>query len=374
MLKKVKEKRIEVFKKSFPDYKISDKGNYYVRLGVSKQKKVILKTGRSVTKNTLDSLGTTLEFEKSDASVVLLLKPTGALKVKFHRTAWSNLTLKLLDNHLYGETYKGIIEVFFIGRKYEWMKNYKNLWKYKYFQSFNSLKEAKNYIGFDFISNKDFYKIFKDDWYSHEFDSIILADKKKNVFNLLKNADQKVMHTLDDYIKLAYEHNIKPIIPKGKNRLTQLHDDLVWEVSKKTAQDYSKEQKFYPIDNEKFESCWREKGLVFKRLNTPYEMYVEGCKQRHCLGTNYYNSLGNQSFYVFEWEGERYDLQLHQNGAFGQFYGYKNLKTAPQELRNIIREGCDLMHSIEDRKPKLKNYPKKGMSIYNTSIDFDLAF
>lgn len=370
MLKKVKEKRIEVFKKSFPDYKISDKGNYYVRLGVVKNKKRILHTGRSVTKNTLDTLGNITEFERSSASVILMIKPTGALKVKFDRVAWSNLTLKLMYNHLYGETYKGIIEVFFIGRKYEWMKNYKNLWKYKYFQSFNSLKEAKNYIGFDFISNKDFYKIFKEEWYSHEFDSLILADKKKDAYNLLKNADQKVMHTLDDYIKLAYEHNIKPIIPKGKNKLTELHDELVWEVSKKTAKNYSKKQKYFPVGNEKFENCWKEKGLIFRRLNTPYEMYEEGCKQRHCLGTNYYNSLGNQSFYTFEWKGKRYDLQLHTNGSFGQFYGYKNIESAPQELRNMIRENCDLTHTIEDRKPNLKDYPKKEGMVETSNVDW----
>lgn len=358
MLKKIKDKRVNTFKELFPEYQTSKKGNFWVRVGAIKEPKRILYAGRSVTKNTLEKLGETIEFKRTVGGVVFLIKPTGALKCRTNN-GWRDLSLKLIDNNFIGEGYSPIIDVFFIGRKYEWMKKYRNLWKYRFFQSFNSLKEAKNFLGFDFLSNKDFYGMFKNDFRSHELDSIILAEDKKNVYGLLKNADNKTMQILDDYIQLAYEHNITPIIPKGKNKLTEVHDELVWEISKSTAGDYSKEQKYYPVGNEKFESCWREKGLVFKRLNTPYEMYEEGCKQRHCLGTNYYNSLGDQSFYVFEWKDNRYDLQLFKNGGFGQFYGYKNLQSAPQELREIIKEGCELLHSIEDRKPDLKNYPKK---------------
>lgn len=35
MLKKIRDKRIETFKKSFPDYKISEKGNYWVKVGLA---------------------------------------------------------------------------------------------------------------------------------------------------------------------------------------------------------------------------------------------------------------------------------------------------------------------------------------------------
>lgn len=304
-------------------------------------------------------MGTVNEFTKSEGGVVFVLKPTGALKCRAGGQ-WRNLSLKLIDNHFVSESYKDIVSLFFIGRKYEWMKDYRRLWKYRFFQSFNSLKEAKNFLGFDFISNKDFYKLFSGDWYTHELDVFILAKKKKNVYNLLKKSDRKIRQILEDYIHLAYEHEEDIVIPSGKNKLTELHDDLVHKINIKSAKDYSKEQKFYPIGNKMFEQEWEKRGLEFKRLNTPYEMYQEGLAQKHCLGTNYYNSLGGQSFYVFYWKGDKYDLQLYKSGSLGQFYGYKNIDSAPKELKQLAAKDIDLSHSIEDKKPNLKDYPKIG--------------
>lgn len=357
MLKKIREKRIQFFKKSFPDYKISDKGNYWVKIGASVENKRIIYTGRSVTKNTIDKLGTINEFTKSEGGVVFVLKPTGALKCRVGGQ-WRNLSLKLIDNHFVSESYKGIIDLFFIGRKYEWMKDYRRLWKYRFFQSFNSLKEAKNFLGFDFINNKDFYQLFSDNWYTHELDTFILAENKKNTVRLLKKSDTKTRQILDDYIHLAYEHNETVLIPAGKNKLVELHDDLVHKINIKSADDYSKEQKYYPVGNKMFEQEWEKRGLKFKRLNTPYEMYQEGLSQRHCLGTNYYNSLGSQSFYVFWWKEDKYDLQLYKSGSLGQFYGYKNIDSAPKELIELVTKDLDLSHSIEDKKPNLDDYPK----------------
>lgn len=325
----------------------------------SVENKRIVYTGRSVTKNTIDKLGTVNEFTKSQGGVVFLLKPTGALKCRVGGQ-WRNVSLKLIDNHFVSESYKDIVSLFFIGRKYEWMKDYKRLWKYRFFQSFNSLKEAKNFLGFDFINNKDFYKLFSGDWYTHELDTFILAKEKRNTYNLLKKADRKTRQILEDYIHLSYEHEEEVIIPAGKNKLVELHDDLVHKINIKSADDYSKEQKYYPVGNKMFEQEWKNRGLKFERLNTPYEMYQEGLSQRHCLGTNFYNSLGGQSFYVFWWKGSKYDLQLYKSGSLGQFYGYKNIDSAPKELKELVAKDIDLSHSIEDKKPNLEDYPKIG--------------
>jgi len=95
----------------------------------------------------------------------------------------------------------------------------------------------------------------------------------------------------------------------------------MWIVNEKNADCYSKEYR-YDIE-ENFTKVWIERGLTFKRLTTPYEMYCQGIKQQHCIGTNYATSLHNYTFYTFTFNEKDYDLMLYKNGYVGQFYGRK---------------------------------------------------
>ena len=352
MLKKIKEKRIEQFKTDFPEFKVSEKtGSLYCRIGVTESTKQTKHTGRAVTKNTISKIGQLHEWKVSTSRYVYLLTPAGRLMVSKSGGNFKSVELKQvrLENPELQNT-------FFIGKKYEWLKDYPNLYPYRLFQGFNSLGEAKKFLGFSFISDEEFTKLFTEDWFDF-LTPMILAKDKKNVVRLYKNLDSDARDLLNDYINLCQEHEMSIEIPAGKNRLEELHTQAVWEVNKKTAENYSKEKK-YEI-KEEFTKVWKERGLEFKRLETPYEMYVQGIKQQHCIGTNYAKSLHRNAFYTFLFEGEEFDLQLYEDGRIGQFYGRRN-KSVPEKLRRQITDTesfVDLKYSLIDIQPNLENYP-----------------
>jgi len=349
MLKKIKEKRIEQFKTDFPGFKVSEKtGSIYCRIGVVESTKQTKHTGRAVTKNTLSKIGQLQEWKVSVARYVYLLTPAGRLMVSKSGGNFKSVGLKQvrLENPELQNT-------FFIGKKYEWLKDYPNLYPYRLFQGFNSLGEVKKFLGFSFISDEEFTKLFTADWFDF-LTPMILAKDKKNVVRLYKNLETDDKDLLNDYINLCQEHNMEIEIPAGKNRLEELHTQAVWEVNKKTAENYSKEKR-YEI-KEEFTEVWKERGLKFKRLETPYEMYAQGIKQQHCIGTNYAKTLNRYAFYSFEDNGENYEMQIYENGSIGQFYGRKN-KQVPNFLREKVTKDVNLKYSLIDIQPDLKNYP-----------------
>lgn len=349
MLKKILEKRIELFKKEFPDFQISKKtGSLYCRVGTFENKKSVVYTGRSVTKGNITKLGSKIEWVESKSRYVYLLTPKGRLMISKNGGNFGSATLKTIRQEC-----TGLKSIFFVGKKYEWIKDYSNLWDYKFFQSFNSLSEAKKFLGFSFISDADFVALFDFDHYDY-LSPIILAKNKKNVLRLYKNLDSESKDLLRDYLTLCYENNFEIEIPAGINKLEELHDSAVWLVNQKNAECYSKECK-YDIE-ENFTKIWNERGLSFKRLSTPYEMYSQGIKQQHCIGTNYATSLHSYAFYTFLYKDKEYDLQLYKNGSVGQFYGKKN-KHVPSELSEKVIKNLDLKFNLVDIKPELENYP-----------------
>lgn len=365
MLKKIKDKRVEQFKIDFPDFKISEKtGSMYCRVGVTESTKQTKHTGRAVTKNTLKKIGQIHQWKVSVSRYVYLLTPNGRLMISQQGGNFKSAGLKQirLQN-------PELANVFFIGKKYEWLKNYPNMYPYRLFQGFNSLGEVKKFLGFSFISDEDFVNLFGEDWFDF-LTPIILAKEKKNVVRLYSNLNSETKDMLNDYINLCQDNNLEIEIPAGINRLEELHTQAVWKVNEKNADCYSKEYR-YDIE-ESFTKVWREKGLKFNRLETPYEMYAQGLKQQHCIGTNYSGNLGREAFYTFVFEGEEFDLQLYKDGRIGQFYGRKN-KNVPENLRRQIRDTdsfTDLKFSLIDIKPNLKNYPLLREVVNNDIFPF----
>jgi len=352
MLKKILDKRVEQFKKDFPDFQVSKKTNsLYARIGIHEVKQTVKHTGRAVTKGSITRLGTKQDFVQKKAHYVYLLTPKGRLMFSRAGNNFSSVTLKSI-NKLNLSDIKG---VFFIGRKYEWLKDYSNLWDYKFFQGFNSLSEAKKFLGFSFISDADFIALFGDEHFDY-LTPIILAKDKKNVVRLFKNLDYEVRDLLRDYIELCQENNFEIEIPAGINKLEELHDDAMWLVNQKNADCYSNEYRYDVKEELDFTKIWISRGLQFRRLATPYEMYCQGIKQKHCIGTNYATTLGSYAFYSFTFEGKEYDLQLCGSGAIRQFYGRKNT-SAPSKLREKVGTGVNLSFSLIDTKPNLENYP-----------------
>lgn len=352
MLKKILDKKVDMFKNTFPEHKVSKKtGSLYHKVGVSENKKVVVHTGKSVTKNTLAKLGTTVEWVEHKSRYVYLLTPKGRLMVSRYGGNFSSVTLKGIR-----QEFDELSPIFFTGKKYEWMKDYSNLWNYKFFQGFNSLGEAKKFLGFSFLSDADFIKLFGEESFDY-LQPMILSKNKEDVVRLYRNLDTEVTDLLRDYIALCNEHSLTIEIPAGRNKLKELHDTAMFKVNEKNAENYSKEYRYDIV--EKFTKVWEEKGLVFRRLSTPYDMYLQGLKQSHCIGTNYATTLHRYAFYTFIYEGEEFDIQINQDGAIAQFYGKRN-KQAPEKLRKVVTDTISFVgmeFKLLDTKPGLKNYP-----------------
>lgn len=365
MLKKILEKRIELFKQEFPDFQISKKsGSLYTKIGIYENKKSVVYTGRAITKGSISKLGKKVDWVEKKSRYVYLLTPKGRLMISKNGDNFRSATLRTIRQEC-----KGLQSLFFIGKKYEWMKEYPTLWEYKFFQSFNSLSEAKKFLEFSFISDADFTKLFDLDHFDY-LQPMILAKDKKNILRLYKNLDSESKDLLRDYITMCHENEIEIEIPAGVNKLEELHYSAMWKVNEKNAECYSKELK-YEI-GEGFTKFWNERGLTFRRLSTPYEMYLQGIKQQHCIGTNYATTLHNYAFYSFTYENKEYDIQIYKDGGVGQFYGRKN-KNAPQELKNKVIKDINLSFNLIDVKPNLENYPllKELKEVKQIADNFD---
>lgn len=348
MLKKIVDKRVELFKEKFPNFQVSKKSNsLYTKIGERTIDKEVFISGRAVTKATLNKLGSKVAWKESHSSYVYLLTPKGRLMVSSGGN-FKSLSLKELS-----QRHEELKDIFFIGKKYEWLKDYSKLWEYRFFQSFNSLADAKKFLGFSFISDQDFYDLFGNDWYDY-LSIMILAKDKSNAVRLLKNIDNEDKDTLKDYIQMCQDNNIPIEIPAGKNKLQELHDNAMWEVNKKNMDAYSKEFRYEITEN--FTKIWKERGLSFRRLETPYQMYEQGIKQSHCIGTNYAGSLGSYSFYSFNFKDRDYEIQISPNGSVRQFYGRKNTNP-PQELKEKVTTNITLSFDLKDINTDVINYP-----------------
>lgn len=283
MLKKIVDKKIELFKERFPDFKVSKKsGSLYTRIGVYEKPKSIVYTGRGITKGSINKLGKTVNWIEKKSRYVYLLTPNGRLMVSKNGGNFCSVTLKIIR-----EECINLQPLFFVGKKYEWMKEYPALWVYKFFQGFNSLNEAKKFLGFSFISDADFIKLFKFDGFDC-LQPMILAKDKKNILRLYNNLDYSSSDLLKDYISMCHENDIEIQIPAGVNKLEELHDSAMWEINKKNADCYSKEYRYDII--EEFTKVWEKRGINFKRLSTPYGAWRRwACRMlkfsRMCLPT-----------------------------------------------------------------------------------------
>ena len=366
MLKKLVDKKIEQFKKDFPEYGISKKtGSFYARVGVQKIPRNVRNSGFAVTKGTVGKLGTMNTWVENRAESIYLLTQKGKLMVSKRGARYKNVSLK--DLRMGCEDLKN---VFFIGRKYEWMREFPNLYPYRFFQSFNSLSDAKKFLGYSFISDSDFVSLFGDKMFDYLM-PIILAEEKSNAASLMKKINGKSLDLLSDYLNMCLNNDIPVKIPAGINRLDELHSEVTLEINRTQMELYSKEFR-YEI-TEEFTKVWRERGLVFKRLETPYEMFEVGLKQSHCIGTNYASSLGRQAFYSFTYDSKQWEVLIYLNGSVGQFYGKRNSEV-PYNLRKLVTEDIDLKFFLTDVNPDIEDYPYKMDKSDSTSVNDDLWF
>jgi hypothetical protein len=377
MLKKVKDKRIDTFKSLYPDYKISKKGNFYIGLGPTKESnRSIFNSGFNITKGTINKLGTFTSFTTSVNSVILMITQTGVLKILINnnrhaKPRFKNVTVKdIMMTQMIDGCYN-IKDVFFIGRKFEYLKDYPNLYPFRIAQNFKSIKELKCFIGYDFISDREFYSLFIEPEYTFEgpldvMRWLIYAKNKVDAYNLFKGKSRdktsEIITLLVDTCEMCSKLNIDFNVPAGYNKLKEIHDQCIETYNQGKIEMYSTQQVYdvTVIDKPDFRDQWKESGLVFRQLVTPRELFTQGLKQKHCLGS-FYDSLSTELFFSFTWGGEEYDLQIRNSGYVGQFKGRRN-KNVPNELLMLIlnndinRKFNFKVHTISDPD---NSYPLK---------------
>lgn len=342
-------KKFELFRQYFPDHKISAKGSIYTVLLEQKRKKDITINSQCVTKGTLAKIGEKRSFTV-DSSCRLLLTPTGKLMIvqpmgnRFapvgmkdlhnatnagHKTGHTRIYTGKHD-HTHEETIKNIAHIFMVGKKYEWLYHYPQLWGLPYFRSFPNLTSAKNYLGYTFISTDQFSHLFSSRAALQRLIEAKTHEQRVAVVQFLD--DKRATETLEDLWRLCEELKIPMVdMPLSKIALHNIHDDLAEQLAMKGAEKYSEERVTYRSD---IFDYWDRKGLKFEILDSPRKLFMEGQKQSHCLGS-YTKSLKNNIFVAFEWENRRYDLMMGLNGKAVQFYGKRNCQP-PKELKDLV--------------------------------------
>lgn len=368
MKKVLVEKRLRIFKETFPEWKVSEKsGNLYAAINTTSREVTKHLSATQVTKNTVSRLGEKRQWvEKSSDIIMITLRGKIMFKLKNDKY-FKNLTVSMLDKHnrhdrmiaLSDDKFNGLVRCFFTGRKYEWLKDYRNLWMFRYFTGFNSLKDAKVHLGFSFISDGDFVKLFNHTERYAIFDLMIKSsrshDECVNCVSLIKDLvlKQKTKFSrpnrysgfieLKDYFKMVRNMEGEYSIPGSCSALTKLHDEAVVKIQSQKIKSRSSKKMYYY--SELF-NLLDLKGLDYEVLDSEKSLHIEGLVQKHCI-SNYSDGLygGNHLFIRFEHEGSFYDAQIGIDDWFTEINGKllvqmkgKYNKEAPKTLKNTVLE------------------------------------
>lgn len=338
------EKKRELFKELFPDYKISESGSMYCLKNPVKSTRTYVVSGFNVTKNTFANIGSKKEYPETSFQYIAMLTKTGSLLVKQSSDKYfKKVSLKNSAHCL------DLISIFKIGKKYEWLleDEKRHLWSYfNFFKSFNSLKEAKNLLGFEFINDVKFLNLFSkfNDWGVDVLKVIYYSKDRSDIVHLFDKLNRDNLHLLTDYIRMCEEEDLEIIIPRGVNRLEELHDNTVLYINKKQIDLISDEVEW--IAEEEFTKVWLERGLAFRKLASKRDMFKTGILQSHCIGS-YMNRLSDRSFYSFSFGGVDYEIMISPNdGYVQQFFGRRNC-TPPKELVTLATKDINLKHKIK---------------------------
>lgn len=319
MKKEIFNLKLELFKNTVQDYQISKKGNHWGYLNKRKENSQYQIQNYNVTKSNINKLFKTFDYQQ-DLSTILMMTPRGKLFIKSHNTkSFKAVTIRTCPDNL--------VKLFLFGRKAEWICNYSNLIQIKFLHSFKSLNEVKIYLGYSFISDKEFIKLLDISFISFVIYSKLLThDDRINLLHHGKNL------LLMDAIQMSIQLNLPISIPESKEKLKIWHDDLVSKKNSEKASRYSDEQiqyKSWLFD------YWKSKGVEYKILDSPRKLFLQGCKQNHCLAS-YSNQMSKHMYITFTHDNKEYDMQIHNTTGLIQFYGYRNQRP-PQELMDLVK-------------------------------------
>lgn len=354
MNKKIVENKKKLFAKCVEEVKITSKGMYYgvVKLETSEyEENKEYYTVHSVTKSTLHKIGQI--NEKQTKNNYLALKPNGTVLIKLA----SYPVYKKLDLHTFFLMYrryrratleKKIAKLIAYGTSFEWLLEFKELWLFTIAAEFSSFREFKNFLGFSFLDTKQFLSfISKENRIDSLFIRLLIGNyykKTPSIVNIIYHDATYVREVLSMYNQLELEIHI----PKGKNALRKIHNQLVFKLNEKDIEQFSDERIEIKTN---FFQLLSQKNIHFKLLDSPRKMFVQGLQQRHCIAT-YVEQMHSYLFVTIQYKGEDYDIQIHKKDrSIVQFKGIHNKETPPY-LQKEIEDLLPKITHIEIEDPK----------------------
>lgn len=359
--KKIIDQRIELLQLICHEVKISQNGNYYgIPLSHNTENPRTVYLGeRSLRKaNFFRDYGKYRTFNMQNT--VLMVSKSGGLKIKQPDTRWQNLTAKKLrfitkrisdtalqeefqqrikDHPIYKDyTFENMVmQLFFKGRKYEWLFNYQGIMDYQIMRNFKNLKEAKHFFGYEFLGNAEFYQHLTNN-YVAEFMFYAANLEKEDRVNLFHHLKENRIHYMRDILqmwqKIREKEEDYPFfrIPSNHDDLKDVHDEITHKHNLVKAADYSDVEK--QVESPLFEA-FEKAGLEYVLLNSERKMYIAASTNRHCMASRT-QRLSQDLFFSFKHEDEFYELQA-KNDKMYEFRGYKN-KDVPEELKNKVEQ------------------------------------
>lgn len=345
--KSVLKKRISAFKEAFPGFRESEKGNLYYL--INEQDKEVELIPQRITKANIARLGESRFFTIYDHMV--MITQTGKVLVR-HYIRNKATKIKALNYKFgfYNSDLHPIIEVDMIGRKYEWMKSYKDLWMFDLPKGFSSLKEFKVFLGFGFISDKQFLKL--------KLDEVIKIyhtnhQTKVNYVNMVREKSLS-FHDFLECIRMYKDLGLNETVPTSGSRLRTLHNELSNRLTLQALQmDFSKECAEY---KGKFIE-WANEQPSIEVITQPSRMIQLGISNQHCLAT-YINKMGTSMFLNVDVkdmisENGEYQAEVRiSDRKIVQFRGKRN-KVGPYSVKNLLQEKLDSMSLQCIKSPKV---------------------
>ena len=237
---------------------------------------------------------------------------------------------------------------FYKGRKNEWTLDRPVCDSFEFFRSFKSLKEARVFLGYEFISDNEFYEYLSNKnllnllFYAAVLEKsdrvALIKHVKKNRIGLLNDIYQLLIQSREEGAEIE---NFR--ISSNKEKLRKTHHELTLLFNSAKVLAFSDEKIYYksPLFNE-----FKKLNLKFKVIDSPRELYLTGCKSRHCIATRS-GSMGTDLFISFFWEEEYYDCQFKGQKIY-EFKGYQD-KNRPEEL--FLKVNAAIASVVSKDKP-----------------------
>jgi hypothetical protein len=155
-------------------------------------------------------------------------------------------------------------------------------------------------------------------------------------------------------------------IPKGKNALIKIHNQLVFKLNEQDINNFSDER--IEIKTNFFELL-KQKNIHFKVLDSPRKMFVQGLQQRHCIAS-YVREMLHYLFVTIQYKGIDYDIQIDKKETnIVQFKGIYNIEV-PQNLREEIDSLVTKITHIEIEDPKSTLEYEIPTELYRDDLPF----